>query len=78
MEPRGCNRWQPVAIARPKNGPDQAKTVATGCNRSPFGAHGKEGVSGSSPEEGFEKAPGSRGFLRSWGETTRRHNHPKR
>ena len=39
MEPRGCNRWQPVANhARAKS----AKT-----------SHGKEGVDGSSPSEGF-------------------------
>ena len=31
----------------------QAKTVAMGCHRLPFGAHGKEGVNGSSPLEGF-------------------------
>jgi hypothetical protein len=28
----------------------------------PFGAHGKEGVSGSSPEEGSAKAPESGAF----------------
>src|SRR5207247_2313656 len=31
----------------------QAKTLAVGCHRLPPGAHGKEGVDGSSPSEGF-------------------------
>jgi hypothetical protein len=35
----------------------QAKTVAESCDRLPKGAHGKEGVDGSSPSEGFGKAP---------------------
>jgi hypothetical protein len=35
----------------------QAKTVATGCDQLPIGAHGKEGVDGSSPSEGSAKAP---------------------
>ena len=54
MEPRGCNRfgnqWQ---IGRPQERQKQAKTVAVGCNRLPIGAHGKEGVDGSSPSEGL-------------------------
>jgi hypothetical protein len=33
----------------------QAKTVAVRCNRLRPGPHGKEGVSGSSPEEGLQK-----------------------
>jgi hypothetical protein len=48
MEPSGRNAWQPVA-----NG-GNAKTAQTGENRShrlPIGAHGKEGVAGSSPAE---------------------------
>jgi hypothetical protein len=36
---------------------EQAKTVALGCDRLPNGAHGKERVDGSSPSEGFTKAP---------------------
>ena len=60
MVATGGNRSQ---IARPKNGPDQAKTVATGCNRSPFGAHGKEGVDGSSPSECLLKVPANRHFV---------------
>jgi hypothetical protein len=35
--------------------------MATHGNR--FAAHGKEGVDGSSPSEGFAKAPLSRGFF---------------
>src|SRR5712691_2370480 len=40
----------------------QAKTVAAGCDQLPFGFHGKEGVDGSSPEEGFHDSPQTRGF----------------
>ncbi len=35
----------------------QAKRVAVGCHRLREEAHGKEGVSGSSPEEGFRFPP---------------------
>jgi hypothetical protein len=45
------NRWQ---MERPRKWLRQAKTVAVGCDRLPIGSHGKEGVSGSSPEEGFQ------------------------
>ena len=53
MEPRGRNRWQPVANGTRSKPLKQAdpQPVATHGNR--FAAHGKEGVSGSSPEEGF-------------------------
>ena len=44
-------------IGWPQKPQKQAKTVAAGCDRLPFGAHGKEGVSGSSPEEGSGKTP---------------------
>jgi hypothetical protein len=55
--------WSPVVapggyrsqIALPQNQHKQAKVVAVGCDQLPRRAHGKEGVSGSSPEEGFEK-----------------------
>jgi hypothetical protein len=55
MEPRGRNRWQPL-----ENGPcpkpqQQAKTVAVGCDQLPRAAHGKEGVSGSSPKRALQK-----------------------
>ena len=48
------NRWQ---MHEPRNRLQQAKTVATGCDRLPIGAHGKEGVDGSSPSEVFDKIP---------------------
>ncbi len=47
------NRWQ---TRRPRKRRIQAKTVATGCDQLPIGAHGKEGVDGSSPSEGSAKA----------------------
>jgi hypothetical protein len=54
MEPRGCNPWQLVANgARPKPA-KTTKTVAIGCDRLRAKLHGKEGVSGSSPEEGLK------------------------
>jgi hypothetical protein len=56
----GGNRSQ---IARPRKRLNQAKTVATGCDQLPVGAHGKDGVSGSSPEEGSVKTPHIRLFL---------------
>jgi hypothetical protein len=46
----GGNRWQ---MGLPQKRLEQAKTVAMGCDRLPIGAHGKEGVDGSSPSEGF-------------------------
>ena len=56
MEQSGRKQWQPLADAPvPKTG-KQAKTVAVGCDRLPREVHGKEGVSGSSPEEGLKKA----------------------
>jgi hypothetical protein len=55
MEPSGRNRWQPVANRQPQKPLKQAdpQPVATHGNR--FGAHGKEGVNGSSPLEGSAK-----------------------
>jgi hypothetical protein len=55
--------WSPVVatggkrsqIAQTRKARNQAKTVAVGCDRLPIGAHGKEGVDGSSPSEGFTK-----------------------
>jgi hypothetical protein len=47
----GGNRAQ---IAPAEERLKHAETVAVGCNRLPEGAHGKEGVSGSSPEEGLK------------------------
>src|SRR3981189_3620208 len=56
MEPSGRNRWQPVANGTPPKTAQTSRsaTVATHGNR--FGAHGKEGVDGSSPSEGSAKA----------------------
>ena len=45
----GANRWQ---IESARKAPKQAETVAMGCYWLPIGAHGKEGVDGSSPSEG--------------------------
>ncbi len=56
------NRWQ---IGRPRKRRNQAKTVATGCDRLPWDLDGKEGVDGSSPSEGFRKRPAYRGSLLS-------------
>jgi hypothetical protein len=56
MESRGCNRWQPVANGEAQKPHKQAKTFAVGCDRLPQRAHGKEGVDGSSPSEGFDNA----------------------
>jgi hypothetical protein len=41
----------------------QAKTVAVGCDRLPETFHGKEGVDGSSPSEGFSKKTRSLAIL---------------
>src|SRR5438105_6530366 len=48
----GSKQWQPGSVQKRRK---QAKTVALYCDRSPIGAHGKEGVDGSSPSGGFEK-----------------------
>src|SRR5262249_3379486 len=55
MEPCGCNRWQRSQIQRLQEPQKHAKTVAMRCDQLPEAAHGKEGVSGSSPEEGSAK-----------------------
>jgi hypothetical protein len=47
------NRWQ---MDGPRKRGNQAKTVAVGCDQLPKGAHGKEGVDGSSPSEGSAKS----------------------
>src|SRR6266508_6371999 len=56
MEQSGRNRWQLVATGDARKRLGQAKTVAVGCDQLPIGAHGKEGVDGSSPSEGSAKA----------------------
>jgi hypothetical protein len=57
MEPSGRNLWQPVANRKPTKTAQRGETVAVGCDPLPRKCHGKEGVSGSSPEEGSAKAP---------------------
>jgi hypothetical protein len=57
--------WSPVVAtggnlsqtATPQKPRKHAKTFAAVCDRLPIGAHGKEGVDGSSPSEGSAKAP---------------------
>jgi hypothetical protein len=59
MEPLWRPGLQPVAAAanaQAQKRRRQAKTVAAGCYRLPRGAHGKEGVGGSSPSEGSAKS----------------------
>jgi hypothetical protein len=51
MEPSGRNRWQTVANGSPPK-TAQTRRLATGGNPR----HGKEGVNGSSPLEGFTKS----------------------
>jgi hypothetical protein len=60
MEPSGRNRWQPGANGAAAKWLRQANSVAVGCDRLPIGAHGKEGVDGSSPSEGFGYLPACR------------------
>jgi hypothetical protein len=47
----GGKRWQ---MADTRKRLRYAKTVAVGCDRLPRESHGKEGVDGSSPSEGFD------------------------
>jgi hypothetical protein len=54
VDATGGNRSQ---MPRRPTRQEQAKTVAVGCHWLPEEAHGKEEVSGSSPEEGSTKAP---------------------
>jgi len=53
------------ALRPGENGLICDETVATGCHRLPFGSHGKEGVSGSSPEEGSYESPANAWLLLS-------------
>jgi hypothetical protein len=57
MEQSGRNQWQLVANGNAQRRLKQAETVATDRDQLPIGAHGKEGVDGSSPSEGSAKAP---------------------
>jgi hypothetical protein len=53
------NQWQIGSESKPQ---EQAETVALGCDRLPMEVHGKEGVDGSSPSEGFTKTLQSGAF----------------
>src|SRR5713101_1443527 len=54
------NRWQMGHVRKPLKQADP-QPVATQGNR--FAAHGKEGVDGSSPSEGFEEIPANQPLL---------------
>jgi hypothetical protein len=54
MEPSGGNRSQPLANGTAAKTAQRGKTIAMGCNRLLRKCHGKEGVDGSSPSEGFK------------------------
>jgi hypothetical protein len=60
MEQWGRNGWQTFGSLAALNGLIWGETFATGCHRLRFGSHGKEGVDGSSPSEGFDKTPAHR------------------
>ena len=53
----------PSQIGPPRNPQTYAKTVAGGCDLLPESFHGKEGVDGSSPSEGFAKKALQMGFF---------------
>jgi hypothetical protein len=57
MEQSRRNQWQLVANRAHQERLKPPQTVAVGCDQLPIGAHGKEGVDGSSPSEGSAKAP---------------------
>jgi hypothetical protein len=57
MEPSGRNPWQPVPNGTPPKTAQTSRSATGGNPRQPFRSDGKEGVNGSSPLEGFAKAP---------------------
>ncbi len=59
----GANGGKRSARRKGENSLNYRQTVATGCHQLPFGSHGKEGVSGSSPEEGSHKSPANGVFV---------------
>jgi hypothetical protein len=63
MEPSGRNWWQPVANGRAPRTAQSSENRCRGLHQSPELFHGKEGVDGSSPSEGFAKDPHSGAFL---------------
>jgi hypothetical protein len=64
MEPSGRNRWQPVANGTPQKPLKQADPQPVATHGNGFGAHGKEGVDGSSPSEGLQ-IPANQDFVLS-------------
>jgi hypothetical protein len=52
MEQSGRNQWQSAANGWGRKRLKQAQTVAVVCDQLPRPQNGKDGVSGSSPEEG--------------------------
>jgi hypothetical protein len=54
VENEGATRRKRFDRFEPRNRLDKPNLVATGCHRLPPKSHGKEGVSGSSPEEGLK------------------------
>ena len=75
MEPSGCNRRQPVAnVNAPENGSDSRKPLPWAATRLPEAFHGKEGVDGSSPSEGFNKVPANWRFVVVYPLNTRTHS----
>ena len=55
MERSGSNPWQPAANETAAKTAQISENVAVGCDALPRKRHGKEGVDGSSPSEGFEQ-----------------------
>jgi hypothetical protein len=55
--PAGATSGKHRQIGRPPKPLKQAKSIAVGCDWLPRASNGKEGVSGSSPEEGSAKGP---------------------
>ena len=58
MEPCGCNRRQSVANTQAPKRRKTSQTIAVRCDQLPASIDGKEGVSGSSPEEGLPAKEG--------------------
>jgi hypothetical protein len=62
METGGRSRWQSDATLVTQVHSKYLQTPASGSALLLLGAHGKEGVDGSSPSEGFSKAPQNGAF----------------
>ena len=57
MEQSGRKRRQPLANRPASRTPETSPNHCHGCDRLPRSKHGKEGVDGPSPSEGFHKGP---------------------